>query len=55
MNENTKLILAVAVTAIVCIAGTYVAMTGSDGDDPSGTTLSVAGSTTVLRSEERRV
>lgn len=48
MNENTKMILAVAVTAIVCIAGTYVAMAGSDGDDSSGTTLSVAGSTTVL-------
>lgn len=48
MNENTKLILAVAVTAIICIAGTYVAVGGSDGDDSSGTTLSVAGSTTVF-------
>jgi phosphate transport system substrate-binding protein len=48
LNENTKLILAVAVTAIICIAGTYVAVGGSDGDDSSGTTLSVAGSTTVF-------
>ncbi|MDD4244920.1 MAG: phosphate ABC transporter substrate-binding protein [Candidatus Methanomethylophilaceae archaeon] len=48
MNENTKLILAVAVTAIVCIAGTYAAISGSDSDDSSGTTLSVAGSTTIL-------
>ncbi|KQM10477.1 hypothetical protein AOA81_02960 [Methanomassiliicoccales archaeon RumEn M2] len=33
---------------MICITGTYVAVGGSDGDDSSGTTLSVAGSTTVF-------
>jgi len=45
LENNTKMILAVLVTAIVCVAGTYVAVGG--GDDSDGVTISISGSTTV--------
>lgn len=44
-----KMIFAVAVTAVVCVAGTYVVLSGGDNSDNDGTgaTISVAGSTTI--------
>lgn len=48
MNENTKILLAVIITAAICIPVTYL-VSGSDNDEGADSvTLSVAGSTTVL-------
>ena len=45
LDNKIMMLLAVAVTAVVCIAGTAVAMGSSDGND--SVTINVAGSTTV--------
>lgn len=42
MDEKVKILIAVLVTAIVCVAGTYVAVGGEDKDS-----ITITGSTTV--------
>jgi phosphate transport system substrate-binding protein len=46
LNETTKLILAVAVTAMVCIGGSYMVF-GGGGDNERDTRIMISGSTTV--------
>ena len=47
LENNTKMILAVLVTAIVCIAGTFVVAGNGNGGENNSSTVTVAGSTTV--------
>ena len=46
MNDSTKLVMAVIVTAVVCIAGTYVLTSGSNGGSDA-TIIKCEGSTTL--------
>ena len=43
MNNNTKMIVAVLVTAMICVAGTYVIV----GESDKGESVSIRGSTTI--------
>ena len=44
MNNNTKMIVAVLVTAIICVAGTYMVVGGESNE---GESVSIRGSTTI--------
>ncbi|MDR3074429.1 MAG: phosphate ABC transporter substrate-binding protein [Candidatus Methanoplasma sp.] len=46
MENKTTILIAVLVTAVICIAGTYVAV-GGTGEKNSGAAITVTGSTTV--------